>query len=276
MKSHMFIFILSIRVSSFLILIKKFNMNNTDKNTLNKISESLNGSIPESVILVGLLAVSFGISWYIGTRIVSYSTSDSNPGSNPHSCPTDPDLGSGSDFTDSGWDSDYSDTNSSVSSDISPDVSNQGNSLYSVFNSVYESFSDSLCSISAGISSGISSVIKLGFKFGLMCWQNGGPMGPIGPIFFPMLIGLSVGLSVFIALNFTHNFLIIFYDPQVVIVEQTWKECNEKGLYSGLCLWCNLEYGFIKTSVVRVCEILAYLKMKLAYHFGRLSKWIFG
>jgi hypothetical protein len=264
----MFIFILSIRVSSFLILIKIFKMkNNADK--LNKISESLNGSIPESYILVGLLAVSFGISWYIGTRIVSYSTSDSNPGSNPNSCPTDPDLGSGSDFTDSGWDSDYSDTNSSVSSDISPDVSNQGNSLYSVFNSVYESFSDSLCSISAGISSGISSVIKLG----LMCSQH---VGPLGPIFLPMFIGLSVGISVFTALVLRHKFLIIFYDPQVVIVEQTWKEYNEKGLYSGLCLWCNLEYGFIKTSVVRVCEILAYLKMKLAYHFGRLSKWIFG
>ena len=145
-------------------------------------------------------------------------------------------------------------------------------------------FSDSLCSISAGISSGISSVIKLGLmywqnglKLGLMCSQH---LGPLGPIFLPMFIGLSVGisvgLSVFIALRFTHNFLIIFYDPQVVIVEQTWKEYNEKGLYSGLCLWCNLEYGFIKTSVVRVCEILAYLKMKLAYHFGRLSKWIFG
>ena len=85
------------------------NPNNADK--LNKISESLNGSIPDSLILVGLLAVSFGISWYIGTRIVSYYTSDSNPGSNPNSCPTDADFGSGSDFTDSGWDSDYSDTN---------------------------------------------------------------------------------------------------------------------------------------------------------------------
>lgn len=233
--------------------------NNPDK--LSKISESLNGSIPDSLLLLGLFAVGFGISWYIGTRIVSYSTSDSNPGLNPNSCPTDADFGSGSDFTDSGWDSDYSDTNSS---DISPDVSNQGNSLYnslySVFNSVSESFSDSLCSISAGISSGI--------KLWLMCCQKGVLIGP-------MFLGLSVGLSVFTAFSLWHTYLIIFYDPQVVIVEKTWKEYNEKGLYSGLCLWCNLQYGFIKTYVVRVCEILAYLKMKLAYHFGRLYKFIF-
>ena len=241
--------------------------NNGDK--LNKISESLNGSIPDSLILVGLLAVSFGISWYIGSRIVSYYTSDSNP----NSCPTDADFGSGSDFTDSGWDSDYSDTNSSVSSvssDISPDVSNQGNSLYnslySVCNSVYESFSDSLCSISAGLSSGISSGIKLW----LMCGQKGGII--IGPMF----MGLSVAVSVFLIVEFTFAYLIHFYDPQMVIVEKTWKEYNEKGLYSGLCLWCDLEYDFTKACVVRVCEILAYLKMKLAYHFGRLSKFIFG
>ena len=230
--------------------------NNAEK--LNKISESLNGSIPDSFILVGLFAVGFGISWYIGTRIVSYYTSDSNP----NSCPTDADFGSGSDFTDSGWDSDYSDTNSSVSSvssDISPDVSNQGNSLYnslySVFNSVHESFSDSLCSISAGISSGI--------KHGLIAWYKVGPAGP-------------VYLMIFTAIILSPTFLLTFYDPQVVIVEQTWKEYNEKGLYSGLCLWCDLEYSFIKACVVRVCEILAYLKMKLAYHFGRLSKFIFG
>jgi len=243
------------------------NPNNADK--LNKISESLNGSIPDSLILVGLLAVSFGISWYIGTRIVSYYTSDSNPGSNPNSCPTDADFGSGSDFTDSGWDSDYSDTNSSVSSvssDISPDVSNQVNSLYSVCNSVYESFSDSLCSISAGLSSGISSGIKLW----LMCGQKGGII--IGPMF----MGLSVAVSVFLIVELTFAYLIHFYDPQMVIVEKTWKEYNEKGLYSGLCLWCDLEYDFTKACVVRVCEILAYLKMKLAYHFGRLSKFIFG
>jgi len=234
--------------------------NNPVNNKLDKISESLNGSIPDSLILVALLAVSFGISWYIGTRIVSYYTSDSNP----NSCPTDADFGSGSDFTDSGWDSDYSDTNSnsSVSSDISPDVSNQVNSLYSVCNSVYESFSDSLCSISAGLSSGI--------KLWLMCGQKGGII--IGPMF----MGLSAGVSVFIVLSLMHNYLIIFYDPQVVIVEKTWKEYNEKGLYSGLCLWCDLEYDFTKACVVRVCEILAYLKMKLAYHFGRLSKFIFG
>jgi len=256
--------------------------NNGDK--LNKISESLNGSIPDSLILVGLLAVSFGISWYIGSRIVSYYTSDSNP----NSCPTDADFGSGSDFTDSGWDSDYSDTNSSVSSvssdispdvsnqanslfssvssDISPDVSNQVNSLYSVCNSVYESFSDSLCSISAGLSSGISSGIKLW----LMCGQKGGII--IGPMF----MGLSVAVSVFLIVELTFAYLIHFYDPQMVIVEKTWKEYNEKGLYSGLCLWCDLEYDFTKACVVRVCEILAYLKMKLAYHFGRLSKFIFG
>jgi len=272
----MFIFIVSIRVSSFLVLInmKDTPANNAEK--LNKISESLNGSIPDSFILVGLFAVGFGISWYIGTRIVSYYTSDSNP----NSCPTDADFGSGSDFTDSGWDSDYSDTNSSVSSvssDISPDVSNQANSLYnslySVFNSVHESFSDSLCSISAGISSGISSGIKLGIKFGsklgLMCLQNGIILGPI-------FLGITVFSLTFIAFSLTHHYLIVFYDPQVVIVEQTWKEYNEKGLYSGLCLWCDLEYSFIKACVVRVCEILAYLKMKLAYHFGRLSKFIFG
>jgi len=241
--------------------------NNAEK--LNKISESLNGSIPDSFILVGLFAVGFGISWYIGTRIVSYYTSDSNP----NSCPTDADFGSGSDFTDSGWDSDYSDTNSSVSSvssDISPDVSNQANSLYnslySVFNSVHESFSDSLCSISAGLSSGISSGIKLW----LMCGQKGGII--IGPMF----MGLSVAVSVFLIVELTFAYLIHFYDPQMVIVEKTWKEYNEKGLYSGLCLWCDLEYSFIKACVVRVCEILAYLKMKLAYHFGRLSKFIFG
>ena len=265
MKSHMFIFIVSIRVSSFLVLINmKTPANNAEK--LNKISESLNGSIPDSFILVGLFAVGFGISWYIGTRIVSYYTSDSNP----NSCPTDADFGSGSDFTDSGWDSDYSDTNSSVSSDISPDVSNQANSLYnslySVFNSVHESFSDSLCSISAGLSSGISSGIKLW----LMCGQKGGII--IGPMF----MGLSVAVSVFLIVELTFAYLIHFYDPQMVIVEKTWKEYNEKGLYSGLCLWCDLEYSFIKACVVRVCEILAYLKMKLAYHFGRLSKFIFG
>jgi len=254
---------------------KDTSANNANK--LNKIyesfNESLNGSIPDSLILLGLFAVGFGISWYIGTRLVSYSTSDSNPGSNPNSCPTDADFGSGSDFTDSGWDSDYSDTNSSVSSDISPDVSNQGNSLYSVCNSVYESFSDSLCSISAGLSSLYSSGISSWIKLGLMCWQTG---GPIGTISFGMFTGLSAGLSVFTVLRLWHTYLIIFYDPQVVIVEKTWKEYNEKGLYSGLCLWCNLQYGFIKAYVVRVCEILAYLKMKLAYHFGRLYKFIFG
>ena len=239
---------------------------------MNKISESLNGSIPDSLILVGLLAVGFGISWYIGTRIVSYYTSDSNPGSNPNSCPTDADFGSGSDFTDSGWDSDYSDTNSSVSSvssDISPDVSNQVNSLYnslySVFNSVYESFSDSLCSISAGISSGISSGIKL--------WLMCGRREDYYRSYIPRVSAWGKCVSSF---SLTHAYLIHFYDPQVVIVEKTWKEYNEKGLYSGLCLWCDLEYDFIKACVVRVCEILAYLKMKLAYHFGRLSKFIFG
>lgn len=245
--------------------------NNADPDKLNKISESLNGSIPDTLILLGLFAVGFGISWYIGSRIVSYYTSDSNP----NSCPTDADFGSGSDFTDSGWDSDYSDTNSnsSVSSDISPDVSNQANSLYnslySVFNSVHESFSDSLCSISAGISSGIKLGIKFGSKLGLMCLQNGIIVGPI-------FLGITVFSLTFIALSLTHHSLIIFYDPQVVIVEKTWKEYNEKGLYSGLCLWCDLEYGLIKAYVVRVCEILAYLKMKLAYHFGRLFKFIFG
>jgi hypothetical protein len=250
-------------------------MKNNPEKLLKKISESVNesvnGSIPDSLILLGLFAVGFGISWYIGSRIVSYYTSDSNP----NSCPTDADFGSGSDFTDSGWDSDYSDTNSnsSVSSDISPDVSNQANSLYnslySVFNSVHESFSDSLCSISAGISSGIKLGIKFGSKLGLMCLQNGIIVGPI-------FLGITVFSLTFIALSLTHHSLIVFYDPQVVIVEKTWKEYNEKGLYSGLCLWCDLEYGLIKAYVVRVCEILAYLKMKLAYHFGRLFKFIFG